>query len=50
MAMSAIKAYRNNVFLPRWREFSSRFVMFDENGEWQKPQLPDNATPLVLLT
>jgi len=45
-----VKAYRNNVFLPQWKEHSARFVEFAEDGKWEKPQLPDGILPLVLIT
>ena len=45
-----VKDYRNNVFLPKWRELSERFVQFDENGVWKKPDLPEGVSPLVLVT
>lgn len=45
-----VKNYRNNVFLPKWRELSERFVQFEENGAWKKPNLPEGVSPLVLVT
>ena len=45
-----VKNYRNNVFLPKWRELTERFVQFEENGAWKKPNLPEVVSPLVLVT
>lgn len=33
-----------------WNELSTRFVRFNEDGTWEKPQLPDGIKQLVLVT
>ena len=45
-----VREYRDNVFVPQWSELSTRFVKFQEDGTWEKPQLPDGIKPLVLVT
>src|SRR5690606_4251716 len=50
---SDVVEYRENVFLPKWKEFSRRFVIFNENGlgEWEFPtELKIGEKPLVLVT
>jgi hypothetical protein len=45
-----VREYRDTVFLPQWKDLSSRFVEFDEDGAWARPQLPEGVLPLVLVT
>lgn len=43
--------YRNEVFLKNWQEFSRRFVIFEEDGSWEKPPgLRPGEKPMVLVT
>lgn len=43
--------YRQKVFIPRWREFEKRLVIFDEDGNWKPPSsLLPGEKPLVLCT
>jgi hypothetical protein len=43
--------YREEVFLKAWQEHSRRFVIFKEDGSWEKPHgLRPNEKPLVLVT
>ena len=43
--------YRNEVFLNIWQEASRRFVIFNEDGSWEKPpSLQPGEKPLVLVT
>jgi hypothetical protein len=43
--------YRNEVFLKTWQESSRRFVIFKEDGSWEKPPgLQPGEKPLVLVT
>lgn len=43
--------YRNDVFLPQWKNYQRRFVVFSENGTWKVPStLIDGEKPLVLVT
>ena len=43
--------YRQKVFLPRWREFKRRMVVFDEDGHWRAPAtLRPGEKLLVLVT
>lgn len=43
--------YRNNVFLPLWKQFSQRFVVFEEDGSWQPPPgLMPGEKPIVFIT
>ena len=43
--------YRNEEFLPAWKEFSRRMVVFKEDGTWEKPLgLHPDEKPLVLIT
>jgi hypothetical protein len=43
--------YRNEVFLKIWQESSRRFVIFKEDGSWEKPPgRQPGEKPLVLVT
>lgn len=43
--------YRQKVFLPKWREYQRRLVVFDEDGNWSPPStLLPGEKPLVLCT
>jgi hypothetical protein len=43
--------YREEVFLKAWQEHSRRFVIFKEDGSWEKPPgLRPGEKPLVLVT
>ena len=43
--------YRNEVFLKIWQQASRRFVIFKEDGSWEKPPgLRSDEKPLVLVT
>lgn len=43
--------YRQNVFIPKWREFQNRLVIFDEEGNWSPPStLLPGEKPLMLCT
>ena len=43
--------YRNEVFLKAWQQASRRFVIFNEDGSWEKPSdLQPGEKPLVLVT
>ena len=39
--------YRDQVFIPRWKELQRRFVVFQEDGSWEMPKgnlsCPDTA-------
>ena len=43
--------YRNEVFLPLWRQHQRRFVTFEEDGSWKPPLgLLEGEKPLVFIT
>ena len=43
--------YRSTQFIPRWREYERRLVVFDEKGNWTSPPtLLPGERPLVLVT
>lgn len=45
-----VVAYRNNLFIPQWREYQRRFVVFHEDGTWTIPstlQVGEKAQVLV---
>ena len=43
--------YRNEVFLPQWRQHQRRFVVFEEDGSWKPPSgLLEGEKPLVFIT
>jgi len=42
-------AYRNT-FINQFKELSKRFVIFHEDGTWEKPDLPPGQKPLVFIT
>ncbi|RPB11555.1 hypothetical protein P167DRAFT_575298 [Morchella conica CCBAS932] len=45
--------YRDKVFIPQWREYQRRLVIFNENGDggWRSPEtLLENERPLVWVT
>jgi hypothetical protein len=35
---SDVVTYRNEVFIPRWKESQRRFVIFHEDGSWEMPK------------
>ena len=43
--------YRNEVFLPQWRQHQRRFVVFGVDGSWKPPSgLLEGEKPLVFIT
>jgi hypothetical protein len=42
-------AYRHT-FINQWKQLSKRFVIFHEDGSWEKPDLPPGVKPLVFIT
>lgn len=43
--------YRNNEFLPQWKNYQRRFVVFSKDGTWKVPlTLTEGEKPLVLVT
>ena len=43
--------YSNAIFLPAWKRYSGRIVIFLENGSWHVPEsLPEGEKPLVFIT
>jgi hypothetical protein len=43
--------YRNEVFLPLWRQHQRRLVSFEEDGSWKPPPgLLEGEKPLVFIT
>ena len=46
-----VKKYRNEVFIPTWKNASRRFLLFKEDGSWETPpNLQPGEKPLVLVT
>ncbi|KAF8543086.1 hypothetical protein BDD12DRAFT_933621 [Trichophaea hybrida] len=43
--------YRTKVFIPLWKRYQDRFVIFKEDGSWKIPHdLPEGEKPIVLIT
>jgi hypothetical protein len=42
--------YRQSTFIPLWRKYEHRFVIFKEDGSWRLPQLLPGEVPVVLVT
>ena len=43
--------YRNEIFLPQWRQHQRRFVVFEEDDSWKPPSgLLEGEKPLVFIT
>lgn len=46
-----VVAYRNEVFLPLWKLYERRMVIFNEDGTWEMPAtLQEGEKPLVFIT
>lgn len=41
--------YRND-FLQRWATLKKKFAIFAEDGTWQRPQIPEDERPIILVT
>jgi len=44
-----VVGYRNNVFLPAWKDYERRMVIFSEGGSWELPSnLQPDERPIVV--
>jgi hypothetical protein len=42
--------YRQSTFIPHWKTYECRFVIFHGDGSWELPQLPPGEIPIVFIT
>jgi len=42
--------YRQSTFIPLWKTYERRFVIFHGDGTWELPQLPPGEIPIVFIT